>query len=326
MLRTIGAAGTGDGELEAPAAIAVDAAGTIYVADTGNGRVARFGPDGSWRGAVGAFTAAGGVAVTPDGSRLYVADGATNRITVLSPDGAVLTSFGGTGKSAGKFNKPSQLALDAAGDLWVAERGGNRVQQLSAEGRPLARFGARGTALGEFVHPTGVALDCHGAATVTDTDNNRLQELALQAPAPAPCAALPPVASAPPPIVTTPPPPPPAPPHLRVRSARPAGVLARRGVTVAVTCDVRCTVAATGTLAPRVVRRGRTLAVHLRPTTRKLPAGKRRVVRLTLPRKRVHALQRALRRRRGLVAQVQLTASVPGAPPTVVTRRLLVRR
>jgi hypothetical protein len=103
-------------------------------------------------------------------------------------------------------------------------------------------------------------------------------------------------------------------------------VLARRGVTVAVTCDVRCTLAAAGTLAPRVVRRGRTLAVRLRPVTRTLPAGRRRVVRLVLPHSRVRALQRALRRRRGLVAQVQFTAAVPGAPPTIVTRRLLVRR
>ena len=238
---------------------------------------------------------------------------------------ATLSSFGGTGTRAGKFNKPAHLSLDAAGDLWVAERGGNRVQHLDAAGRPIAAFGARGVGAGQFVHPTAIVVDCRGTITVTDSDNNRLQELAPGAvPAPT-CVDLPPVSSAPPPT-PVPEAPPPSPPRLRVRSARPAGVLARRGVTVAVTCDVRCKVAAVGTLAPRVVRRGRSLAVRLRPVTRTLPAGKRRVVRLVLPAGRVRTLQRALRRRRGLVAQVQLTASVPRAPPTVVTRRLLVRR
>jgi hypothetical protein len=60
--------------------------------------------------------------------------------------------------------------------------------------------------------------------------------------------------------------------------------------------------------------------------SRSLPAGGRRKVRLSFSRAYLGRLRRALERHRGLVAQVQLTATVPGAAPTIVTERLLVRR
>ena len=38
------------GQLSGPSALAIAASGTISVADTGNQRIARFGPDGSYLG------------------------------------------------------------------------------------------------------------------------------------------------------------------------------------------------------------------------------------------------------------------------------------
>jgi hypothetical protein len=134
------------------------------------------------------------------------------------------------------------------------------------------------------------------------------------------------VASSPAPPPAPPPPPPPPPPKLTAGVAHVSGVLARRGVTVRVSCDVRCTLVAVGTLAPRVVARGHQTIVRLHPARRTLPAGGTRLVRLVLARQRLGQLRKALRKHRGLVAQVQLTATVPGAPPTVVTQRLLVKR
>jgi tripartite motif-containing protein 71 len=307
----------GDGVLSAPSALAGDAAGNLYVADTGNGRVAVFAPDGSSR-SLGAFTTASGIAVTPDGSRIYVADRGTNRITVLGPDGATLDAF-----AAGSL--PTGLALDAEGDLWVAERGSDRVQRLSPSGHALASYGTRGTEAGEFVHPSAVAVDCAGTVTVADTDNNRLQQLAGAAPATG-CATPLPVSTEPAPVVTTPPPPPPAPPQLTVRSARTRHALTPLGITVHATCDVACRLRAAGTVVPLRTHRGRPLLVRLRAAARTLSAGRRATIRFVVPRRRLPALRRALRGHVGLVAQLQLTASVAGAPPTLVTKRLLVRR
>lgn len=47
----VGNDGSGDGELDMPAAIAIDSAGHILVADTGNNRTVVFNQDGSYRGA-----------------------------------------------------------------------------------------------------------------------------------------------------------------------------------------------------------------------------------------------------------------------------------
>lgn len=51
LVRAFGGAGDGDGKLREPVGIAVAADGTILVADSHNGRIARFNADGSWRDA-----------------------------------------------------------------------------------------------------------------------------------------------------------------------------------------------------------------------------------------------------------------------------------
>lgn len=86
-----GEAGSGPGQLDSPAALALDAAGNVYVADTQNHRVEVFDADGGfltqWGGygsAPGQFNRPMGIAVSPDG-RVYVADTYNNRIQVFGP-------------------------------------------------------------------------------------------------------------------------------------------------------------------------------------------------------------------------------------------------
>ena len=50
LVRTIGAQGSGPGQLLDPSALAIDAGGTISVADTGNQRIARFATGGGYLG------------------------------------------------------------------------------------------------------------------------------------------------------------------------------------------------------------------------------------------------------------------------------------
>ncbi|MGB4478130.1 MAG: hypothetical protein WBI30_04450, partial [Candidatus Methanoculleus thermohydrogenotrophicum] len=44
FLTTLGSYGKGDGEFRNPSGVAVDAAGNVYVADRGNGRIQKFAP------------------------------------------------------------------------------------------------------------------------------------------------------------------------------------------------------------------------------------------------------------------------------------------
>ena len=319
--RSIGSEGFGPGQLLVPSALAIDANGVISVADTGNGRVARFTTAGDYLGSTALDDDPRGIAVTPDGSRTYVTD-ARNRITVLAPDGSTLDQFGGTGSTLGKFNAPAGIALDAAGNLWVADRGNGRVQELGPNGERLLTLGTRGTAPGQFIHPTGVAVDCHGVLTVTDSDNNRVQQFTLAGPAVAPCAALGPL-GAPPPL-QYPTLPAPEGPQVALRVLRASGLLTTRSLPLRVSCDTTCALTAEARITPRrPPRHGhKRVAITIKAPKLSLAAGQSRILRLAISRRQSRTLGRALARQRGLSATVQIAATAAVGEPTSVTSRI----
>lgn len=156
-------AGRGEGWTDGPAAqaqfntpsqLAVDAAGAVYVADTGNHVIRRIATDGTVGTLAGdgqpgfadgpaaqaRFNGPMGVAVDAQG-RVYVADTWNDRIRVIEPDGQVRTLAGGDapgnvdGAGVGaRFDTPVSLALDAHGNLLVADLYNNAVRRLAADG------------------------------------------------------------------------------------------------------------------------------------------------------------------------------------------------
>ncbi len=74
--------------------------------------------------------------------RLYVADAPEQRISVFAPDGTHLADFGRLGKGPGEFDHPTQMAIDAAGELWVGDV--LRVQRFRAPsaGAPATAYAA----------------------------------------------------------------------------------------------------------------------------------------------------------------------------------------
>ena len=222
-----------------PVGLALDGAGNIYVADSGNDRIVRFTARATTSARSRRRARSAGVAVTPDGSRIYTTVG--NFIRVWSPDGSEIDSFGGSGRNLGKLNTPAQLTLDQAGNVWVADRGNNRVQQFGPDGERLAMVGERGTGTGQFTRPTGVSVDCRGTLTVTDSDNNRVQQFTLAAPVTPPgslCAALPlPARPAPPKLPTGPVP---DGPQVDLRALRTSRIISSRTLPIRVGCDTGC--------------------------------------------------------------------------------------
>ena len=59
--------------------------------------------------------------------------------------------------------------------------------------------------------------------------------------------------------------------------------------------------------------------------TTKVPAGETKIVRLTLSRSQVKRMRKLMKRRRGVVVTVQITATAAAGEPTGVSRELIAR-
>lgn len=182
-----------------PKGIAVDGAGTLYIADRDNHRIRVLSRDGVVRTLAG--TGLPGLADGPgDGAQfnepydvavdaagtVYVADALNNRIRRISPQGVVTTLAGGgeSGDHAdgpgalARFSFPSGLTVDAVGTVYVADTYNARIRAVSAGGnvRTVAGSGEDGTAdgpaaLAEFSDPSAVAVDGSGNLYVLDESN-----------------------------------------------------------------------------------------------------------------------------------------------------------
>ena len=145
-----GSAGSGNGQFNSPAGLAVDASGNIYVADRGNNRIQKFNSAGAfvtkW-GAAGSsngqFNAPSDVAVDASGN-VYVADRGNNRIQKFTSAGAFVAKWGGAGTGNGQFDTPVSVAVDKWGNVFVLDQGNGRAQKFTAAGAFVVAWATSG--------------------------------------------------------------------------------------------------------------------------------------------------------------------------------------
>lgn len=194
--------------LNQPGGVAIDGAGSLYVADTNNNviRKVNLATGAIWTVAGTAapgYTGDGALATSatlnsPEGvtvdaaGDLYIADtnnnamrevvAATGNIATIAGDGTGAPGFAGDGGLAisAKLNAPYGVALDAAGNLYIADSGNNRIRLVNTAGN-ISTFAGNGTPayLGdagaatsaELYSPQGVACDPAGNVYIADARN-----------------------------------------------------------------------------------------------------------------------------------------------------------
>ena len=153
--------------LNTPSGVALDGAGNLYIADTGNNAIRRV-------------------------------DAVTHVITTVAGNGSGLPGFAGDGSLATSvtvlLNGPQSIAVDTAGDLYIADTNNQVIRAVSASTGVINTvagdyFGPFGAGFGGYNgdgvlatnatlnHPYSIAFDTAGNLFIADTVNNRIREV-----------------------------------------------------------------------------------------------------------------------------------------------------
>jgi DNA-binding beta-propeller fold protein YncE len=130
--RTVGRAGTRDGEFSDPHDIDVAPDGTVYVVDSGNHRLQVFDGGLTHRASIGPkLKLSGPKYLSVDGQRLWLADEYNHRLLLLDRDLRLLgvLGTGRQGRGADAFHKPEAVVARAP-HLWVIDTYNDRVVLL----------------------------------------------------------------------------------------------------------------------------------------------------------------------------------------------------
>ena len=186
-----GSGSTRSDQLINPQGVFVDGSGNIYIADTDNNRIQRWGARASEGTTVAGGFGAGSAdnqlwsptGVYVDGSgNIYIADQNNNRIQKGGVGRTVTVAGGNLGGSAdNQLRWPSDVYVDGSGNIFIADTYNNRIQKWARgalSGTTVAGGNGSGSANNQLTNPTGVCLNAYGKVFIADAGNHRIQKAA----------------------------------------------------------------------------------------------------------------------------------------------------
>ena len=179
---------TGGGYLDGgliPTAIAIDADGNLYTANSGSNDVTKITPDGvanlNWGPDASAHVQAGaypvGIVIDPDGN-LYVLNGDGATVSKITPDGVSTESWGPSFALVTVAGSPRGIAIDAARNLYTISANipyARVVSKITPDGTSTVSWSSV-----LISAPNGIAIDSSGAIYAAN-ENGRAVGLAADA-------------------------------------------------------------------------------------------------------------------------------------------------
>lgn len=193
-----------------PSAIAYDAGGNLYIAETGNHVIRKVDTAGNITTVAGTGTqgfggdngpATSALLDSPQGlaytgGNLYIADTHNHRIRKLSLTTGDISTIAGSSAglsgdngpaTAAQLNLPTALALDGNGNLYIADTQNHRIRKLNlgsgiiitVAGNSTQGFsGDGGPATAAAIDsPSGLAVDAEQNLYLADTHNHRIRKI-----------------------------------------------------------------------------------------------------------------------------------------------------
>ncbi|MBO9540478.1 IPT/TIG domain-containing protein [bacterium] len=200
-------AAASDAQFGAPAGLALDASGNLYMADssqhcirkiTAAGVITTIAGDGNagFSGDAGPATSARlnnpHALVLNGATALYVADSDNHRVRKIDLASGIITTVAGGGATLGdggaataaQLSGPVGLAIDSSGNLYVSEPGAARVRKITS-GNVITTFAGGGATLGDggpatsanLYQPHGLAVTPSGELLIADMWNHRIRKV-----------------------------------------------------------------------------------------------------------------------------------------------------
>jgi len=141
--------------LNAPAAVALDAYENLYVTDVVNNRLVIYDQKGDFSRILPGLNKP--ISVAADGSgRIFIGNKGRKNVEVYDTGLNFLRKLG---SGDGEFTHPDAIAIDSAGQIYVADGKADKIKVYNPDGSFSFAFGTSGSGDGQFHFPTAITID-----------------------------------------------------------------------------------------------------------------------------------------------------------------------